>query len=183
MTWPNIFLDQNNPKIVINEPLAQFAVSFISVFHELFEDSEWSLRTRAWKQRKKSSCVIPKVVTVAYNGTVAIAYESFSLLTKLKSQFKRGFTKAVVKLEWSQGKLWLYYNKTWTKFMHSKRALYLIFCHLHVHFITCWPTYIQNISRQPSILNIVNWSVRKTRSCSSVIFRVNQEIAFFRSYT
>ena len=41
------YLDQNNPKIVINEPLVQFAVSFISVFHELFEDSEWSLRTRA----------------------------------------------------------------------------------------------------------------------------------------
>ena len=62
-------LDQNNPKIFINEPLAQFAVSFVSVFHGLFEDSEWSLRTRAWKQRKKSSCVIPKVVTLAYNGS------------------------------------------------------------------------------------------------------------------
>ena len=56
-------LDQNNPQIL------QFAVSFVSVFHRLFEDSEWSLRTRAWKQRKKSSCVIPKVVTVAYNGS------------------------------------------------------------------------------------------------------------------
>ena len=31
------FLDQDNPKIFINEPLAQFAVSFVSVFHELFE--------------------------------------------------------------------------------------------------------------------------------------------------
>ena len=82
------FLDQNDPKIFINEPLAQFAVSFVSVFHGLFEDSEWSLRTRAWKQRKKSSWVIPKVVT--------LAYESFSLLTKLKSQFKQGFTKAAV---------------------------------------------------------------------------------------
>ena len=121
-------------------------------------------------------------------GVVAIAYESFSLLTKLKSQFKREFTKAVVTRagrlrEWSQGKLWLYYNKTWTKLIHSKRALSLIFCHLHVHFITCWPTYIQDISRQPTILNIVNWSVRKTRPCSSVIFRVDQEITFFRSYT
>lgn len=41
------FLDQNNPKIFINEPLAQFVVSFVSVYHRLFEDSEWSLRTRA----------------------------------------------------------------------------------------------------------------------------------------
>ena len=41
------FVDQNNPTIFINEPLAQFAVSFVSVFHGLFEDSEWSLRTRA----------------------------------------------------------------------------------------------------------------------------------------
>lgn len=63
------FLDQNNPKIFINEPLAQFVVSFVSLYHRLFEDSEWSLRTRAWKQRKKSSCVIPKVVTLAYNGS------------------------------------------------------------------------------------------------------------------
>lgn len=29
-------------------------------------------------------------------GAVAIAYESFSLLKKLKSQFKQGFTKAAV---------------------------------------------------------------------------------------
>ena len=32
-------LDQNNPQIFINEPLAQFAVLFVSVFHGLFEDS------------------------------------------------------------------------------------------------------------------------------------------------
>ena len=31
------FLDQNNPKIFVNEPLAKFAVSFVNVFHELFE--------------------------------------------------------------------------------------------------------------------------------------------------
>ena len=30
------FLDQNNPKIFINEPLARFAVSFVSVYHGLF---------------------------------------------------------------------------------------------------------------------------------------------------
>ena len=46
-------LDQNNPQIFINEPLAQFAVLFVSVFHGLFEDSEWSLRELENKGRSR----------------------------------------------------------------------------------------------------------------------------------
>ena len=40
------------------------------------------------RTKEKSSWVIPKVV--------AVAYESFSVITKFKSQFKLGFTKVVV---------------------------------------------------------------------------------------
>ena len=60
------------------------------------------------KTKEKSSWVIPKVV--------AVAYESFSVITKFKSQFKLGFTKVVVTRadclqEWWQGELQLYLLK------------------------------------------------------------------------
>ena len=61
------------------------------------------------KTKKKSSWVIPKVVVVAYLSSGLP--EPF--ITKLKSQFKGGFTKVVVTRavrlgEWLQGELPLY---------------------------------------------------------------------------
>ena len=64
----------------------------------------WVVAYETLKTKEKSSWVIPKVV--------AVAYDSFSVITKFKShwQFKLGFTKVVViradcLQEWWQGEL------------------------------------------------------------------------------
>ena len=54
--------------------------------------------------------------TLSGRKVVAVAYESFSVITKFKSQFKLGFTKVVVTRadclqEWWQGELQLYLLK------------------------------------------------------------------------
>ena len=99
------FFRPNHPKIFINEPLAQCAVSFKCwfIWIRLWVEAYESLATK-----EKSSWVIPKVI--------AVAYESFSL-KKFKSQFKRGFTKVVVTSArrlrvWTQGELRLYTGKS-----------------------------------------------------------------------
>ena len=62
------FYRPNTPKIFINEPLAQCAVSFKCWFIWI---RLWVEAYESWATKEKSTWVIPKVI--------AVAYESFSL--------------------------------------------------------------------------------------------------------
>ena len=89
------------------EPLAHCAVPFKCCF---ICNILWAFAYKSLKTKEKSSCVIPKVVTVAYGSS----HLRELFITKFKSQFKQGFTKVVITRagglrEWSQGDLWLYY--------------------------------------------------------------------------
>jgi len=64
---------------------------------------------KSLKTKEKSSCVIPKVVVVAYGSSRLQEL----LIVKLKLQFQWGFAKLVATRaghlqEWSQGELRLY---------------------------------------------------------------------------
>ena len=83
----------------------------ILMFNMCLHIFKWPLAQRSdykrLKTKEKSSWVIPKVV--------AVAYESFSF-TKIKWQFKLGFTKVFVTgagrlREWSQEDLRLYIER------------------------------------------------------------------------
>ena len=104
------FLDQNNPKIFTNKPLAQFAVSFKCWF---ILRKLWMVTYKSLKVKYNPVGQIPKVVAVTFRGSRL--RELF--VRTVKSQFKQGFTNVVITRadhlwEWSQGAFqpYLYLN-------------------------------------------------------------------------
>ena len=74
-------------------------------------------------------------------GAVAIAYESFSLLTKLKSQFKQGFTKAAVTkvvarkaltlLQSNMNKIYTFQKSIIFDFLSPSRSFHHLLAHVY----------------------------------------------------
>ena len=95
------FLDQTNPKIFTNKPLAQFAVSFKCWF---IRRKLWVVTYKSLKVKENPVGQIPKVVAVTFRSSRL--RELF--VRTVKSQFKQGFTNVVITRadhlwEWSQG--------------------------------------------------------------------------------
>ena len=74
-------------------------------------------------------------------GAVAIAYESVSLLTKLKSQFKQGFTKAAVTnvvarkaltlLQSNMNKIYTFQKSIIFDFLSPSRSFHHLLAHVY----------------------------------------------------